>query len=233
MDRRGEADLRADLRAGVQRVLIVDDHPLVRKALRELITAQPDLTVCGEADNGPEAIEHFRNCRPCLAIVDLSLKSGSGLDLIKRIHSLDENARILVVSVHEDALYAPRAIEAGALGYVNKAEPEDRILAAIRQVLNGRIALSDATAEQLIRRSIGNRRQPRTMLEKLSDREIEVLELIGHGLSTRRIAEHLQLGVKTIETHREKLKLKLDLPDGAALARYAAVWAHEQAEPGA
>ena len=218
--------------AGVQGVLIVDDHPLVRKALRELITAQPDLMVCGEADNGPDAIEHFRNCRPCMAIVDLSLKSGSGLDLIKRMHGLDEHAKVLVVSVHEDALYAPRAIEAGALGYVNKAEPEDRILAAIRQVLRGRVALSASTTEHLIRRSIGKHHQPRSMIEKLSDRELEVLELIGHGLSTRRIAEHLQLGVKTIETHREKLKTKLDLPDGAALARYAAVWAHEQSDPG-
>jgi len=222
MESRGEAS--------PQRVLIVDDHPLVRKALREMIAAQPDLTVCGEFDNGPEAIEHFRNCRPCMAIIDLSLKSGSGLDLIKRIHGLDEHAKILVVSVHEDALYAPRAIEAGALGYVNKAEPEDRIMEAVRRVLRGKVSLSDSTTNLLIRRSVGRRRAPRNMLDKLSDREIEVLELIGHGLSTRRIAEHLQLSVKTIETHREHLKLKLELPDGLALTRYAAVWAHEQSE---
>ena len=222
MERRSEAE--------PHRVLIVDDHPLVRRALRELVTAQPDMAVCGEADNGPEAIERFRNCRPCVVIVDLSLKVGSGLDVIKQIHSLDEHAKVLVVSVHEDQLYAPRAIEAGALGYVNKAEPEDRILAAIRRVLSGKVALSESTTEQLIRRSVGKPRQSRTMLEKLSDREIEVLELIGQGVATRRIAEHLQLSVKTIETHREKLKLKLDLPDAAALARYAAVWVHEQSE---
>ncbi|MHC4956686.1 MAG: response regulator [Planctomycetota bacterium] len=213
-----------------KRVLIVDDHPLVRKALRALVSAQPDLTVCGETDNGPEAIELVRACRPHLAIVDLSLKTGSGLDLIKHIHSWDDRVRVLVVSVHEDALFAPRAIEAGALGYVNKAEPEDRILTAIRDVLQGRVALSRATTERMLQRSVGAHRTPGTMLEKLSDREIEVLERIGHGLSTRRIAEHLGLSVKTIETHREKLKQKLDLPDGAALASYAAVWAHEQSE---
>jgi len=218
--------------ANVRRVLIVDDHPLVRKALREIVTAQPDLTVCGEADNGPEAIELVRACNPHLAIVDLSLKSGSGLDLIKRIHAWDDSVRVLVVSVHEDAVFAPRAIEAGALGYVNKAEPEDRIVAAMREVLRGHVALSDSTADHILHRSVGHQRsaEPATMLEQLSDREIEVLGLIGHGLSTRRIAEHLSLSVKTIETHREKLKLKLDLPDGAALARYAAVWAHEQSE---
>jgi len=214
----------------MKRVLIVDDHPLMRKALRALVSAQPDLEVCGEADNEPEAIDRFRRCRPCMAIVDLSLRSGSGLDLIKRIHCVDEHARILVVSVHDDALYAPRAIEAGALGYVNKAEPEERILEAIRKVLEGKIALSASTSEHLIRRWVGKRRAPDTMVEKLSDRELEVLELIGQGFSTRRIAEHLRLSVKTIETHREKLKLKLDLPDGSALARYAAVWEHEQSE---
>jgi DNA-binding NarL/FixJ family response regulator len=218
--------------AGPEHVLIVDDHPLMRKALRELIGAQPDLAVCGEADNAPEAIQRYRKCRPCMTIVDLSLKSGSGLDLIKRIHSLDAHAKILVVSVHDDALFAPRAIEASALGYVNKAEPEDRILAAVRTVLRGKVALSESTAEHLIRRSVGKHKPPRNMLEKLSDREIEVLGLIGHGHSTRRIASHLQLSVKTIETHREKLKLKLDLPDGASLARYAAVWAHQQTESG-
>ena len=212
------------------RVLIVDDHPLMRKALRALVTAQPDLEVCGEADNEPEAIALFRRCRPSLAIVDLSLRSGSGLDLIKRIHCIDEHARILVVSVHDDALYAPRAIEAGALGYVNKAEPEERILESIRKVVEGKVALSAATSDQLIHRWVGRRSAPGTMVEKLSDRELEVLELIGEGLATRRIAEHLRLSVKTIETHREKLKLKLDLPDGAALARYAAVWAHKQRE---
>jgi DNA-binding NarL/FixJ family response regulator len=220
-------------RSGIKRVLLVDDHPLVRKALRALISAQPDLEVCGETDNGAEAIARFRKCRPHLSIIDLSLRSGSGLDLIKRIHTVDEHAKVLVVSVHEDALYAPRAIEAGALGYVNKAEPEERILAAVREVLRGKVALSASTTEHIIRRSIGKHRETRSMLEKLSDREIEVLELIGQGLPTRRIAEHLRLSVKTIETHREKLKLKLDLPDGAALARYAAVWEHEQTEPGA
>jgi DNA-binding NarL/FixJ family response regulator len=204
----------------------------VRKALREIIAAQPELAVCGETDSAPEAIDLVRRCRPHLAIVDLSLKSGSGLDLIKRIHVHDEEVKVLVVSVHEDSLFAPRALDAGALGYVNKAEPEDRILAAIREVLRGRIALSPSIAEHIIRRSVGVHPGPRTMLDKLSDREIEVLELIGHGLPTRRIAHHLQLSVKTIETHRERLKQKLDLPDGAALARYAAVWAHEQAESG-
>jgi len=196
-----------------------------------MITAQPELTVCGEADNAPEAIDLVRRCRPHLAIVDLSLKSGSGLDLIKRIHTWDEDVKVLVVSVHDDSLFAPRALDAGALGYVNKAEPEDRILTAIRDVLRGRISLNPSIAEHIIRRSIGNHPGPRSTLDKLSDREIEVLELIGNGLPTRRIADHLQLSVKTIETHRERLKQKLDLPDGAALARYAAVWAHEQTEP--
>ncbi|MHC4939979.1 MAG: response regulator [Planctomycetota bacterium] len=218
---------------GPKRVLVVDDHPLVRIALREMVCAQPELDVCGETDNAPEAIQLVRKHRPDLALVDLSLKSGSGLELIKQIRAWDRHVKVLVISVHDDALFAPRALEAGALGYVNKGEPEDRILSAIRRVLQGRVALSEVIADHMIRRSVGNHVAARTRVQKLSDREIEVLELIGQGFPTRRIAEHLQLSVKTIETHREKLKLKLDLADGAALACYAAVWAHAQSRSGA
>ncbi|MHC4408236.1 MAG: response regulator [Planctomycetota bacterium] len=221
------------IKGAPRRVLVVDDHPLVRKALRELVCAQPDLVVCGETDNAPEAIQLVRDHRPHLAIVDLSLKSGSGLELIKQIRAWDKNVKVLVISVHEDAIFAPRALDAGALGYVNKGEPEDRILAAVRRVLQGKVALSDLIADHILRRFVGSHAAARTKIEKLSDREIEVLELIGQGHATRRIAEHLQLSVKTIETHREKLKLKLDLADGAALACYAAVWAHAQSRSNA
>jgi len=216
----------------VYQVLIVDDHPLVRKALRDMITDQPDLQVCGEAARGPEAIGIVRQQVPDLAIVDLSLAQGSGLELIKSIHAENPEVRILVSSMHDESVYARRVLKAGALGYVNKAEPEARFLEAIREVLQGRVALSGSVMQRILQGSVGGTTEPRQAIDSLSDREIEVLDLLGQGLTTRRVAEHLHLSVKTVETYREKLKGKLGLADAAELARFAAVWVHEQAATG-
>jgi DNA-binding NarL/FixJ family response regulator len=207
------------------RILIVDDHPLIRRALREMIDASEGLTTCGEASSEPEALDLVSRLKPDLAIVDLSLQSGTGLDLIKNIRAIDERVRMLVLSMHEEAYFAPRALRAGALGYVHKGEPQERLLKAIREVLQGRVHLSGNSAQPMLRRMVGGEV---TIDADLSDREAEVLELIGGGLATRKIAEHLHLSVKTIETYREKLKTKLGLADAAELACYAAIWTQEQ-----
>jgi DNA-binding NarL/FixJ family response regulator len=213
------------------RILIVDDHPLVRRAFRDMIEAQPDLAVHGEAAGAAEAIDAIRQDEPDLAIVDISLSEGSGLELIKCIRAQAPGVRILVVSMHDESLFAQRALQAGALGYVNKSESEERFLFAIREALRGRVALSGPIAQRILKSSVGGTRgDPRDAFHRLSDREVEVLELLGQGLPTRRVAEQLHLSVKTIETYREKLKSKLGLRDGAALARFAAVWHYEQSQ---
>jgi len=212
------------------RILIVEDHPLVRKALRDIVDAQPDLEVCGEAGGAPEAIDLVRRVKPELAIVDLSLAQGSGLELIKCIRAQDPDVRILVSSMHDESLFARRALQAGALGFINKGESEARYVAAIRDVLRGRVALSGPVAQRILKTSVGARTDSKSSLEKLSDREVEVLELLGRGLTTRRVAERLNLSVKTVETYREKLKRKLLLDDGAELVRFASVWVHEQSQ---
>jgi DNA-binding NarL/FixJ family response regulator len=210
--------------------MIVDDHPLVRKALRDMVNAQQGLSVCGEAAGAAEALGLVRSLQPQLVIVDLALAEGSGLELVKCIHASYPDVRTLVSSMHDESIYARRALQAGAMGYVHKSEPESRFVAAIRDVLCGRVALSGSTAQRILRRSVGNRKSPGDVFGKLSDRELEVLELMGRGLKTRIVAERLHLSVKTVETYREKLKTKLCLSDGAALTRYAAVWVHEQAQ---
>jgi DNA-binding NarL/FixJ family response regulator len=219
-----------DLSQRVTRVMIVEDHPLMRKGLREAVEAAPDFEVCGEADGAPAALEMARHAHPDLAIVDLSLREGSGLDLVKCLHAEAPGVRVLVVSMHDEALYAQRALRSGALGYISKTEPEERLRAALREIMQGRIALSGPTAQRILKRSVGSQEAHNGLTESLSDRELEVLELLGEGISTRGIAAKLHLSVKTIETYREKLKSKLQLADGAALARYAAVWVHEHTE---
>jgi DNA-binding NarL/FixJ family response regulator len=195
-----------DLSQRVTRVMIVEDHPLMRKGLREAVEAAPDFEVCGEADGAPAALEMARHAHPDLAIVDLSLREGSGLDLVKCLHAEAPGVRVLVVSMPDEAL------------------------AALREIMQGRIALSGPTAQRILKRSVGSQEAHNGLTESLSDRELEVLELLGEGISTRGIAAKLHLSVKTIETYREKLKSKLQLADGAALARYAAVWVHEHTE---
>ena len=209
------------------RVLIVDDHPAVREALASRIGRQPDLEVCGEAADMGEALRLVAEARPDVAVIDISLKAGSGIDLIKRIKDRDDHIRILVWSMHSESLYAERALRAGALGYVNKDQATDRIVEAIRRVLAGKVWLSEVMAERLLQRSVGGSGEDRSPLDVLADRELEVFRLIGEGVKTAEIAERLHLSVKTVETYRDRIRQKLDLSDGTKLVHYATQWVLE------
>jgi DNA-binding NarL/FixJ family response regulator len=208
------------------KVLIVDDHPAVREALVLRISRQPDLEVCGEAADMSEALRLVAHTLPDLAVIDISLKTGNGIDLIKRIKDRNDSVRMLVWSMHSESLYAERALRAGALGYINKDQATDKIVEAIRRVLEGKVYLSDAMAERMLRRSVGSGRKEvtRAPLDALADRELEVFRLIGQGVKTAEIAERLHLSVKTVETYRDRIRQKLDLSDGTELAHFATQW---------
>ena len=207
---------------GPIRVLLVDDHELVRTGMRELIHGEPNLSVCGEAADASTAMRLVEETRPNVAIVDLMLRTGSGLDLVRQMRASDPTIRVVVCSMHDDTIYAERVLQAGALGYVGKQEPADRILYAIREVSAGRVFVRDEIADRILRRAAGRCGEtPRWSIETLSDRELEVLDLLGAGLTTRQIADRLHLSVKTIDTYREHLKVKLDLESATALVRFA------------
>jgi DNA-binding NarL/FixJ family response regulator len=212
------------------RIVIVDDHPLVRSGLKLLIDCEPDLSVCGEAANATEAMRLLESQKPDLLIVDLSLKESSGLELIKRIKARNPDAKMLVSSMFEESLYAERVLSAGALGYVHKQEGMERVIEAIRCVLSGRVWLSTAMSDRMLRRMTASS-QPvvsQSPVHALSDRELEVFEQIGRGCATKDIARQLHLSIKTVETHREKIKAKLGLKSGAELNRAAFQWVAEQ-----
>jgi DNA-binding NarL/FixJ family response regulator len=207
------------------RVLIVDDHPAVRETLALRIGLQPDLQVCGEAADTSKALRLVAETRPDAAVVDISLKTGDGLDLIKRIKDRDGCVRMLVWSMHSESLYAEHALRAGALGYINKDQATDKIVEAIRRVLAGKVWLSEAMAQRMLQRAVGRDRQEVTLspLDALTDRELEVFRLIGQGVKTADIAERLHLSVKTVETYRDRIRQKLDIHDGAKLAQYGCI----------
>lgn len=211
------------------RVLIVDDHPAVREALALRIGRQPDLEVCGEAADMAEALRLIAETEPDVAVVDISLKSGSGIDLIKRLKSRGDAVRVLVWSMHSESLYAERALRAGALGYVTKDQATDKIIEAIRRVLEGKIFLSDPMVERMLQRSVGQKGEisRRSPVEALADRELEVFRLIGQGVKTAEIAKRLHLSVKTVETYRDRIRQKLGLVDGVELVHIATQWVVE------
>jgi DNA-binding NarL/FixJ family response regulator len=211
-------------------VLIVDDHPAVREALALRISRQPDLEVCGEAGDMGQALQLLAKTQPDAAVIDIGLKTGSGIDLIKRIRDRNDRVRIVVWSMHGESLYAERALRAGALGYVNKDQATERIVDAIRRVLEGKVFVSEALAERMLKRTVGGgqRSMTRFPVEALADRELEVFRLIGEGLKTADIAKRLHLSVKTIETYRDRIRNKLDLSDGAKLTHFATKWVLEQ-----
>lgn len=208
------------------RVLVVDDHPAMREALGSKISRQPDLEICGEAADMAEALQKVAEAIPDMAVVDLSLKTGSGIDLIKRLKDRYPQVRILVCSMHEESLYAERSLRAGALGYINKDQATGKIIEAIRRVLEGKIYLSEYMAEKILHRSVGEGKKGMTNspVELLADRELEVFRLIGHGVKTAAVAEKLHLSVKTVETYRNRIRQKLDLKDGTELAHFATQW---------
>lgn len=208
-----------------QRILLVDDHALLRRGLAMLIGTEPDLVVWAEAATCQAAKDALAVDQPELVIADLSLKHDDGLELIKDLKRQYPNLPVLVLSMHEETIYAERALRAGANGYVTKQEMDDTVLVAIRRVLAGEVHISESMGREFTRKFMaGGTLEKPAGLERLSDREFEVFQLIGCGKSTREIARLLGLSVKTIESHREHLKLKLDLTSGTELARCATVW---------
>jgi DNA-binding NarL/FixJ family response regulator len=204
------------------RILVVDDHPIVRLGIRQMIGSEPDLQICAEADCADAALDAVRDARPGFVIVDLSLGSGTGLQLIRDLRDSNPDVLVLVLSMHDETLYAERALRAGARGYIMKREAITGLVGAIRTILGGRIYVSEAMSQAILER-IGRERALREdPLSDLSDRELQVFELIGRGLSTAAIGEQLRVSVKTIETYRSNIKTKLNLDDAADLIRYAA-----------
>jgi len=218
------------------RIFLVDDHPLVRERLKQLIVQQPDLDVCGECEEAADCLRQLATLMPDLVIVDLSLKSSHGLELIKDIKVQHRDRRILVLSMHDESLFAERALRAGALGYVTKQESTDTIMTAIRRVLAGEMFLTERMATQLVGLLLhGPGIRTGSLTGGLSDRELEIFQLLGEGQSTRQIAEALRLDVKTVETYRARLKEKLHLSTSAELLQQAVRWVqdHRQGSPAA
>jgi DNA-binding NarL/FixJ family response regulator len=206
-------------------IVIVDDHPVVRDGLAQLINDTADLAVCGEAGDEAEALGVVAACNPALALVDLSLGYSSGIGVIEEIKKRFPRVCVLVLSMYDESLYAERALRAGAGGYIMKREASEKVIDAIRQVLKGEVYLSEAMRSKLLQRMVGKKkRSDGSELEQLSNRELEVLRLVGEGLSTKDIASQLKLSVKTVETHYARIKQKLDLENVRELMRRAMQW---------
>lgn len=209
------------------RIFLVDDHPLVREWLTNLIQEQSDLVVCGEAEDVATAEREIRETKPDVVIVDISLKGSSGLELIKEIKTVNPDMAVIVLSMHDEKLYAERVIRAGARGYIMKRETTKKIVAAIREVMSGKLHVSDQVAAIFAEKFV-DRRMPTggSPIETLSDRELEVFDLLGQGYETRRVAENLHLSIKTVQAYCARIKEKLNLANGTELLREAICW-HE------
>jgi DNA-binding NarL/FixJ family response regulator len=206
------------------RIFLVDDHPIVRRGFQLMINLERDLLVCGEADSGPVALEKIATLLPDVAVVDLTLKSSSGLDLIKQLRIQHPKLKILVFSMHDETFYAERVLRSGAHGYLTKEEGTDKAIEAIRWIMQGKKYFSQNVMAKIVGAATGLGAGQVSSIERLSDRELEVLDLIGRGLSSRQIAERLRLSIKTVESHREHIKSKLNLGSAAELAKYAFNW---------
>jgi DNA-binding NarL/FixJ family response regulator len=212
----------------VKRVLIVDDHPMMRQGLAQLIENEPDLKVCAEADNAGQALNALSADTFDLILLDISLPDKNGLELVKDIQTLKPGLPVLVVSMHDETLYAERVLRAGARGYIMKQEGGKKFLQAIRQVLGGQIYVSEKMSAQILESFSGRRREASSPIERLSDREFEVFQLIAQGKSTREIAQQLRLSVKTVEVHRVNIKLKLKVKTATDLMHYAVRWSEAE-----
>lgn len=211
-----------------QRILVVDDHPMMREGLAQLIEHEADLTVSSQAHTAAQALDLTADSPPDLVLVDISLPDRNGLELIKDLNTLHPTLPVLVVSMHDEALYAERVLRAGGRGYIMKQEGGKKLMEAIRQVLSGRIYVSEKMSAKILETFSGHRPNSQSPVETLSDREFEVFQLLGQGQGTRQIAEHLRISVKTVEVHRANVRKKLELASGAELVRYAIRWAEAQ-----
>ena len=214
-----------DHASSASQILIVDDHPIVRHGLAQLINDEDGLHVCAAAANVSEALEALKSSRPDLVIADLSLGDESGLDLVKTLKTEYPDLPVLVLSMHDEAYYADRVLRAGAMGFIMKQEAAEQMISAIHQVLSGKVYLSESMAASMLTRLVGREVvRGGTPVDPLTDRELQVLQLIGKGLGTRQIAEKLHLSIKTVENHREHIKAKLKLRTSSELVRYAVRW---------
>ena len=210
------------------RVLIVDDHPIVRQGLAQLLNCEPDFMVCAEAGTARKAMAAIAETKPDVGIVDITLQGTNGIELIKNIVAQWPEFPVLVLSMHDESLYAERALRAGAKGYVMKQEAPEKLTSALRRILNGQIYVSEQLADKMMRKAIdGKALQDTSPVAILSDRELEVLQLIGQGHGTRQIAEDLSLSVKTIESHRAHIKEKLNLKTAPEMVRFAVQWVNQ------
>lgn len=215
--------------SGKHRILIVDDHPIFRNGLAQLINQEDDLCVCGEAEDYQGAMKAAAELKPAMIIVDITLKDMSGIDLIKEIRKFHKGIAMLVISMHDESLYAERAFRAGAKGYVMKQEASESVVQAIRRVRQGGIFASKKMTEQILSRFVeGNGDCAESPLKALTDRELEVFQLLGEGLSISEIGVRLHLSVKTIGTYRERIKEKLKLKNSTELLRYALNWVENE-----
>lgn len=206
-------------------VFVIDDHPIVRDGLTQLINREPDLTVCGTAEDIYEALKAMQTLKPDIALADISLKGADGIELIKNLKIRMPALPVLVLSIHDESIYAPRALRAGARGFIMKQEATENVLLALRRVLSGEIYLSKRMANKMLQQFVGaSGTAQKFSIDRLSDRELEVFRLIGQGHGTRRIAEELRLSVKTVESYREHIKEKMTLSDASELVQHAIQW---------
>ena len=207
------------------RVLIADDHPIVRQGLRRLIEQEDDLRVCAEVETVRDAKTALRELQPDVVVIDISLRQGDGIELVKDTRAHYPSMPLLVLSMHDEAIYAERMLSAGANGYIMKQAASDQFLLALRRVLEGGIYVSEAVSNTMIQKfAAGGSYQSTNPIDGLSNRELQVLQMIGKGLSTREVADTLNLSVKTVESHRQRIKRKLGLGTGAQLVQYAVNW---------
>jgi DNA-binding NarL/FixJ family response regulator len=212
-----------------KRVVIVDDHPLVRERLAQLINHELDMESCGEAEDTQSAMEIIRDTTPDLVIIDITLKGPSGIDLIKHLRALSVKAPILVLSMHEESIYAERVLRAGANGYITKHQPAQEIVAAVRKILAGDIYLSEKMTAGLLKcLTVGGVKSQPKPIDRLADREFEVFALIGRGHSPHEIAKVLDIGLATVSTYRQRIKAKLDLNTATELQHFAISWINEK-----
>ena len=213
------------------RVIVVDDHPTVREGLAHRIGSQPDMDVCGEAADVDEAMQEIARCKPDIAIVDIALKESDGLELIKAIRDRHGKVKSLVHSMYDENIYADRCLHAGAMGYVNKEADPREVIEAIRKVASGQVHVSPEMAGTILSRNVGGNDQRIDPIEKLTDRQLEVLRMIGNGKSTAEIARCLYISRHTVESHRENIKRKLNIGSISELTRFAVLWASNRNGP--
>ncbi len=209
------------------RILVVDHHPVVREGLAARIAVEPDLEMCGEAADLTEALQLVSATNPDVVVLDIGLKSGSGIQLIKQIRAQGNTVRVLVWSLHGDNLYAERALRAGAMGYISKEKSTNLIIEAIRRVVEGKRYISDEVAETIVSRAVGGKNSAQSPVEALSDRELEVFQFTGQGRTTHEIAEKMRISNKTVETYRARIKEKLGLRNATELVQHATRWVIE------